>query len=106
MKGNNLYLDTHFWCSAGGWEQGSEVYQFIYRDNEIILAGSESEWSHRATTKGAMKSANFLTKKLRVQPTIDFGGAEGKAKWHKIKIDKPIKFEEYSRDMEIRLIGG
>ena len=106
MKGKNLFLDTHFWCSAGGWEQGSEHYQFIYRNNEIILAGSESEWSHRATTKGVMKSANFLTKKLKIQATIDFGGAEGKAKWHKIKIDKPIKFEEYSRELERKLIGG
>jgi len=26
IKSQNLYLDTHFWCSTGGWEQGSLVW--------------------------------------------------------------------------------
>jgi len=95
IKGTNLFLDTHFWCSSGSWEQGSKVYQFIYRDNSLILAGIESEWTHRASTHGAITSKNFLNKKMKVQSTIEFGMPEGKAKWSTLKIDKPIKFEKY-----------
>lgn len=95
IKGKSLFLDTHFWCSLGGWEQGTEVYQFIYRDNSLILAGSEAQWTHRASAKGEMTSTNFLSKKMRVQATIEFGIPDGKAKWSTLKIDKPIQFEEY-----------
>ena len=106
IKNNNLRLNTHFWCGSGGWEMGNRSYQFIYRDNEIILAGSELSWSHRASAKGAIKSANFLTKKLKIQDTKEFGEADGKERWTKIKIDRPVLFEEYSLEMERKLIGG
>ena len=95
IEKNSLFLNTHYWCSMGSWSMGGADYQFIYRDKELILAGIESHSNHRGSGEGHTKSANYLTKRVKTQKTVDMGDAEGKANWEKLEIGNPIKFESY-----------
>jgi hypothetical protein len=94
IKNKNLSLYTHYWCSAGGWGQGSINYQFIYRDNALILAGKEERHDNRATAEGAIISTNYLTKRKKTQNTVDHGSPEGKVEWKKIDDKTPISFDD------------
>ncbi len=94
IKNNNLSLFTHYWCSSGGWGQGHVDYQFIYRDNALILAGKEERHDSRATGEGETISTNYLTKRQKIQKMIEHGDPLGKQIWIKIDDKTPIYFND------------
>lgn len=96
IKKNSLYIAYRYWCSAGSWSQGEEIYQFLYRDDKVLLAGLESWNNSRASGEGKEISANFLTKKLSIQKTIEFDKPQGKPVWKTIKLDEPILLQDFS----------
>lgn len=96
IKQKSLYITYHYWCSAGGWSQGEEQYQFLYRNNAMVLAGLESWDNSRATGEGKQISANFLTQKISIQKTIEFDKPQGKAVWKNIKLKEPILLQYFS----------
>ncbi|MCH9740176.1 MAG: tetratricopeptide repeat protein [Epsilonproteobacteria bacterium] len=98
IKDKSLYIAYRYWCSAGGWSQGEETYQFIYRDNKMVLAGLESWNNSRASGEGKEVSANFLTKKLSIQKTVEFDQPQGKVVWKTINSKGLIGLDEFSVD--------
>lgn len=98
IKNKSLYIAYRYWCSAGGWSQGEETYQFLYRDNKMVLAGLESWNNSRASGEGKEVSANFLTKKLSIQKTVDFDKPQGKVVWKSIHSKGLIGLDEFSAE--------
>lgn len=94
IKNNSIFLDTHYWCSMGGWGQGGTTYQVLSRNKQLILAGIESWNDNRADGAGSKSSINFLTKKKIYYKTIDHGDEVGDAKLSKIKDKTPILFKD------------
>ena len=94
MKRNSLYLETHYWCSAGGWGQGNATVQFLYRDGALLLAGKEEAHDSRATGEGEMISTNYLSGRRKVQRTVDHGDPEGAPVWRRLKNAKPVYFDD------------
>ncbi|WP_143145215.1 hypothetical protein [Arcobacter sp. LA11] len=98
IKNKNLFLNEYFWCSMGSWSSGNKKYQIIYKNNKLILAGIESRELHRGSGEGKNISTNYLSKKVKIQKTINLGDNYGKPIWEKLPLKKPIYFEEMQRE--------
>ncbi len=93
IKQNSLYLETHYWCSAGGWGQGNATVQFLYRDGALLLAGKEEFHDSRATGEGEMISTNYLSGRRKVQKTVDHGDPDGPPVWSHLENAAPVYFD-------------
>lgn len=94
IKKESLFLYTHYWCSSSSWGEGNKRYQFIYRNNKLILAGTEEFHDSGVDGTGEMISTNYLTKKQIIQQTIYHGDPEGKPKIVTLELKTPIEFND------------
>ncbi len=94
MSNNSLYLHTGYWCSMGSWGQGSVKYQFIYRNNQLLLAGKEEMHDNRASGEGEYISTNYLTGRQKIQKFIDHGSPVGQPVWSTLEDSAAVTFKD------------
>jgi tetratricopeptide (TPR) repeat protein len=94
MSNNSLYLHTGYWCSMGSWRQGSVKYQFIYRNNQLLLAGKEEMHDNRASGEGEYISTNYLTGRQKIQKFIDHGSPVGQPVWSTLEDSTAVTFKD------------